>query len=72
MHEGTDLLGLEDEKEWTEGGTLRGAATWLAAMIGVHLIGAVIVVIGIVGAWALVASAFGPSAAALGHSLGLG
>jgi len=72
MHEGTDLLALEDGEEGTAGGTLGEAVAWVAAMIGIHLIGALIVVIGIVGAWALIASAFGPSAAALGRSLGLG
>ncbi|WP_258133201.1 hypothetical protein [Microbacterium sp. MYb64] len=41
-------------------------------MIGVHLIGAVIVVIGIAGAGSLIANTYGPSVAALGRSLGLG
>ena len=71
MQEGTELLELEQDDE-RDGGTLGASIVSVAAMIGVQLIGAVIVATGIAGAWALIASAFGPSAAALGRSLGLG
>lgn len=70
-HEGTDLLELEHDDDW-DGGTLGASIASVAAMIGVHLIGAVIVVIGIAGAGSLIANTFGPSVAALGRSLGLG
>ncbi|OZB82364.1 hypothetical protein [Microbacterium sp. 13-71-7] len=71
MQEGTELLELEQDDE-RDGGTLGASIVSVAAMIGVQLIGAVIVAAGIAAAWALIASTFGPSAAALGRSLGLG